>query len=105
MGFTEPELFESDDALIAELLRQSGTGLDFAALAKAGTVFIAPDPVIPFADGRFATPSGRIEIASDAFEEAGHAARAAALGGCPPRQWQTAAAFARVALADEQQLR
>ena len=27
--------------------------------------------MIPFADGHFATPSGKIEIASDAFEEAG----------------------------------
>ena len=35
MGFTEPELFESDDAIIAELLRQSGTGLDFAALSRS----------------------------------------------------------------------
>ena len=72
MGFTEPEMFESDDALLAELLRQSGTGLDFAELAKVGTVFIAPHPVIPFSDGQFATPSGKIEIASDAFTEAGY---------------------------------
>lgn len=71
MGLTEPELFESDDALIADLLRQSGTGLDFAELAKVGTVFVAPDPVVPFADGLFATPSGKIEIASDAFTQSG----------------------------------
>ena len=71
MGYAEPELFETDDAVIAALLRQTGTGLDFDALAQAGTVFISPDPVVPFADGRFATPSGKIEIASEAFEEAG----------------------------------
>ena len=71
MGFTDPELFESDAVVIAELLRQSGTGLDFAALAGVGTVFISLDPVVPFAEGPFATPSGKIEIASDAFEEAG----------------------------------
>ncbi len=71
MGFTEPELFESDAAVIAELLRQSGTGLDFAALSAVGTVYIAPEPVIPFADGQFETPTGKIEIASDAFESAG----------------------------------
>ena len=71
MGFTDPELFESDAEMLAQLLRQSGTGLDFAALSDAGTVFVSPDPVVPFADGPFATPSGRIEIASDAFEEAG----------------------------------
>jgi len=67
MGFIEPELFESDEALIAELLRQSGTGMNFAELSKVGTVYIAPEPVVPFADGQFATPSGKIEIASDAF--------------------------------------
>ncbi len=71
MGFTEPALFESDEALLAELLRQSGCGLDFAALSRAGTVYAAPDPIVPFADGRFATPSGKIEIASDAFEAEG----------------------------------
>ena len=71
MGFTEPELFESDDTIIAELLRQSGTELNFAALSAVGTVYIAPNPVVPFADGHFATPSGKIEIASDAFEAAG----------------------------------
>ena len=71
MGFTELELLESDDAIIAELLRQSGTGLDFSALSEVGTVYIAPEPVVPFADGKFETPSGKIEIASDAFEQAG----------------------------------
>lgn len=71
MGFTEPELFESDDCVISELLRQSGVGMDFAALAQAGTVYCSPDPVIPFADGKFATPSGKIEIASGAFSDAG----------------------------------
>jgi anaerobic selenocysteine-containing dehydrogenase len=58
--------------MLAELLRQSGTGLDFADLAKVGTVFIAPEPVIPFSDGQFATPSGKIEIASDTFAQAGY---------------------------------
>ncbi len=71
MGFTEPELFETDDAVLAALLRQSGIGMDFGALARAGTVFASSNPVIPFADGQFATPSGKIEIASDAFSDAG----------------------------------
>ena len=71
MGFTEPELFESDDSIITELLRQSGIGMDFAALSEVGTVYISPEPVVPFADGKFATPIGKIEIASYQFEEAG----------------------------------
>ncbi len=71
MGFTEPELFENDNDLLDSLLRQSGIGLDFNALSKVGTVYVSSFPVVPFADANFATPSGKIEIASDAFEAAG----------------------------------
>ena len=71
MGFSEPELFETDAQMLDTLLTQTGLGMDFAALSAQGTAFISPDPVIPFADGAFATPSGKIELASDAFEAAG----------------------------------
>ena len=46
MGFEEPELHESDTQVIANLL--APTGIDFAALAAAGTVWIdrrAADPI------------------------------------------------------------
>ena len=72
MGFTEPELHEDDADMIAEALRQSGVGLTFAELARAGTVPLAPEPVVQFADLSFPTPSGRIEIASVAAEADGH---------------------------------
>ena len=65
MGFTEPELFEPDDALIAVLLDRTATGLDFAQLAAAGTVPFDAEPTVQFADRRFPTPSGRVEIASE----------------------------------------
>lgn len=71
MKFTAPELFESDTAIITKLLEQTGTGIDFAQLAAKGTIDFTPEPVIQFADYEFATPSGKIEIASEQFEIVG----------------------------------
>jgi anaerobic selenocysteine-containing dehydrogenase len=64
MGYAEPELFEPEAQILATLLRRSGVGLDFAALAARGTVPIASEPRIQFPDLAFPTPSGRVEIAS-----------------------------------------
>jgi anaerobic selenocysteine-containing dehydrogenase len=71
MGYTEPELDESDRDVIDELLRRSGFGISWEQLAAAGTLRPYPQPRLQFADGVFATPSGRVEIASAAAEEAG----------------------------------
>ena len=71
MGYEEPELYESDAELIATLLERSGIGEDFASLAAKGTVPISDEPVIQFADLRFPTPSGRVELASDRAEADG----------------------------------
>ena len=72
MGYQEPALYESDESIIEHLL--SGTSLTggFEALKKTGTVFSTPDPVPQFADLRFPTPSGKIEIASARAEADGH---------------------------------
>jgi anaerobic selenocysteine-containing dehydrogenase len=64
MGYTEPELYESDTEVIETVLQRSGVGEDFASLAAKGTVPIAEEPVVQFADLRFPTPSGRVELAS-----------------------------------------
>ena len=72
MGFTEPELFEDDRSMIDKLLDETGLGIDFEELKTRGTVDISPDPVVLFADRAFPTPSGKIEIASDRAEAAGH---------------------------------
>ena len=72
MGYTEPELFESDRSVIDHLLAHSGIGLDFEELARVGTVWPDPEPRIQFADLRFQTPSGMIELASDAAAADGH---------------------------------
>jgi anaerobic selenocysteine-containing dehydrogenase len=65
MGFADPELFESDDALIGYQLGRALPGVSFAELAAKGTIDISQEPVIIHADLRFPTPSGKIEIASE----------------------------------------
>ena len=71
MGFTEPALHESDADILARLLEGTGLGLDFAALAEHGTVPVAAEPLIQFADGRVPTPSSKIELASASAEADG----------------------------------
>jgi anaerobic selenocysteine-containing dehydrogenase len=71
MGYTEPELFEDDRSALDILCRQVGLK-DFASLSARGTVDIWPEPVPQFADLRFPTPSGRIEIASESAAADGH---------------------------------
>ena len=72
MGYTEPELYDSDAEVITAVLRASGFVEDFAALAAKGSVPVSAEPHIQFADLNFPTPSGRIEIASARAEADGH---------------------------------
>jgi anaerobic selenocysteine-containing dehydrogenase len=72
MGFDEPPLRESDRDAIDEVLRRTNLGIDFETLATRGTIWISEEPRVQFADMRFATPSGRIEIASASAEADGH---------------------------------
>jgi anaerobic selenocysteine-containing dehydrogenase len=62
MGYDEPELFESDEDVIATAL--APTGISFEELAVRGTAWLDPQPRVQFADMTLPTPSGRIEIAS-----------------------------------------
>ena len=71
MGYAEPELYESDEAIIANVMRQVGIKGSFEAFKKKGTVFPTPDPILQFADLKFPTPSGKIEIASAQAEKDG----------------------------------
>jgi len=82
MGFSEPELFESDRQVIDVLLERAGLGVDFVELSEAGTVW--PEPVVPFADRIFPTPSGHIELASAAAEAAGLPRVPQPLADAPP---------------------
>jgi anaerobic selenocysteine-containing dehydrogenase len=72
MGYEEAELYESDEAILETLLRQSPLGDDFASLAAKGTVAMSPAPILQFPDLVFPTPSGHIEIASAQAEAEGH---------------------------------
>jgi anaerobic selenocysteine-containing dehydrogenase len=71
MGFTEPELYESDEAIIANVMRQVRIDGSFDAFKAKGTVFPTPEPVMQFAGLKFPTPSGKIEIASAQAEKDG----------------------------------
>ncbi|HUL10436.1 MAG TPA: molybdopterin-dependent oxidoreductase [Candidatus Acidoferrum sp.] len=72
MGYNEPELFESDAAILQRLLDGAGVAGGFAALAQAATIELWPEPLIQFADLKFPTPSGKIEIASARAAADGH---------------------------------
>lgn len=71
MGYTEPELFESDAQMLDALVRQTGAAKDFRTLAARNYVLWPARPHQQFADLLFPTPSGRIEVASDRFPAAG----------------------------------
>jgi len=72
MGYDERQLREQDREAIDELLRRTGLGIDFESLSARGTVWISEEPRVQFADLRFPTPSGRVEIASAAAHAGGH---------------------------------
>ena len=64
MDLSQPELFQSDEAIIAEMLAQAGVKGGFKLLAEQGTVFPSDRPLIQFDSMKFPTPSGKIELAS-----------------------------------------
>ncbi|MDD2877498.1 MAG: molybdopterin-dependent oxidoreductase [Acidiphilium sp.] len=71
MGLHEPALHEQDRPLLDRLVAATGVAADFQALAAAGTLEAHRTPHVPFAGGRFPTPSGRVEIASKQAAAAG----------------------------------
>lgn len=72
MGFNDPEFAETDHEIIERVLAQLPKPLTFDELRQVGTVRVYDETQIPFADFKFPTPSGKIEIASAAAEAAGH---------------------------------
>jgi anaerobic selenocysteine-containing dehydrogenase len=65
MGFTEPELVTSDDELMAAALHQLDDDV-LARLQTDGFIRIGlPDPLLPYAEGDFDTPSGKALIRND----------------------------------------
>lgn len=71
MGYDEPALFEDDQTLIDRMMSQMNTGFDFDGLKARGHFYLGDEPMPMHAEGRFDTPSGKIEIASGAAEEMG----------------------------------
>jgi anaerobic selenocysteine-containing dehydrogenase len=71
MGYTEPELFASDDDLITAALHQLDAET-LSTLQTDGFVRIAlPDPLLPYADGGFDTPSGKALLRNDSLASLG----------------------------------
>jgi anaerobic selenocysteine-containing dehydrogenase len=71
LGYDHPALQISDLDFAAEVL--GGAGIDVAQLRRDGFVRVGPPPgTAPFADGGFPTPSGRVELLSQALVDAGH---------------------------------
>jgi anaerobic selenocysteine-containing dehydrogenase len=73
LGFTEPWLHQSPDEVIAEVLRATAAhnpaldGITLERLRANGAVPLAIAPAVPFADGKYPTPSGKVELYSQAL--------------------------------------
>ncbi len=63
MGLADEELFEDDATLLQRLMAETPYPGTFADLKAVGTAQLYAEPRLQFADGVFATPSGKIEIA------------------------------------------
>src|SRR5262249_6086774 len=75
MGYDEPWLRQDAEEVLREILDASRrgnpalTGISLERLQAEGTVAYAlpPEREVPFADGRFPTPSGRVELRCEAM--------------------------------------
>ncbi|MCC7372033.1 MAG: molybdopterin oxidoreductase family protein [Chloroflexi bacterium] len=77
MGYAEPCLYATPEEIVRELLQTPSPLLDgvtWERLAAESAVRLAlpTRPWTPFADGRFPTPSGKIELFSASLEQQGH---------------------------------
>ena len=77
MGFDDPWLREDAEAVADGVLAATRAReprlerIDVERLMREGSLAFADDDEVPFADGRFPTASGKIEIDSEAFAELG----------------------------------
>jgi anaerobic selenocysteine-containing dehydrogenase len=84
MGYDDPALYEPDGEIMERFVAASDLVRDVADLQARATVYPAGPPFLQFADGAFATPSGRIELASDAAAADGHPRTAVPHADEPP---------------------
>src|SRR5215210_6101598 len=100
MGYQEPWLHAEPEAVLREILDASRPknstldGITLERLQAEGTVAytFAEDDAVPFADGRFRTPSGKVELRCEAI---------AALGLDPVPDYQPSAEFVAGLAPDE----
>jgi anaerobic selenocysteine-containing dehydrogenase len=77
LGFTEPWLHQSADGVIEEVLKATSVHnpalreITLERLQADGAVPLALDGPTPFADSRFPTPSGKVELFSQALADEG----------------------------------
>ncbi len=75
MGFDEGSWGQSAEEIIREALEHGGSaveGITWERLLDEGTCRLNyPRPMVPFADGRFPTPSGKVELYSQQLADAG----------------------------------
>jgi anaerobic selenocysteine-containing dehydrogenase len=85
MGFSEPWLHETADEVIDGVLRATRedcarlAGISLSSLRENAFVEYASADEVPFADGQFATPGGKVELYSEAY---------AGLGLSPLPEWR-----------------
>jgi anaerobic selenocysteine-containing dehydrogenase len=78
MGFDEPWLRQDADEVIDEVLTATAShnprlaGVTLARLKREEQVPLALDSPLPFADGHFPTPSGKVELYSSVLERDGY---------------------------------
>ncbi|MCP4360957.1 MAG: molybdopterin oxidoreductase family protein [Chloroflexi bacterium] len=71
MDFAEPWLQQSEDEVIAEVLAATAVhnpalkNITLERLQNEHSIELAFEPDVPFADGRFPTPSGKVELVSE----------------------------------------
>lgn len=71
LDLDDAALFETDEAMLETMMAQMACGYDFAALKRRGHFALGDTPAAWYAEQRFETPSGRIEIASAQAEAQG----------------------------------
>ena len=72
MNFEEASLYEDDASLLETMLADLGLDLSFDQLKERGWVWGSKEPMVLWSEGRFPTPSGKIEIASERAQADGH---------------------------------
>ncbi len=73
LGYTEPWLHQNADEVIEEVLEKTPAlrGITLAQLKSQGAVPIPSEDSTPFAGPRFPTPSGKVELYSQALADKG----------------------------------